>query len=36
MTCVLSAIEVLELQSAAMALHKLVIKEELRPRLFPL
>jgi hypothetical protein len=36
MTCVLSAIEILELQSAAMALHKLVIKEELRPRLFPL
>ena len=38
MTCVLSGIEVLELQAAAIALHGLVTKEEadIRPRLFPL
>ena len=38
MTCVLSGIEILELQAAAIALHGLVMKEEvdIRPRLFPL
>jgi len=36
MTCVLSAIEVLELQSAAILSYGLVMKEELRARLFPL
>jgi len=36
MTCVLSSIEVLELQSAAIVLHGLTMKEELRPKIFPL
>lgn len=36
MTCVLSAINIIELQSAAITLHGLVMKEELRPKLFPL
>jgi hypothetical protein len=36
MTCILSAIEILELQSAAIGLHKLTMKEEPRARLFPL
>ena len=38
MTCVFSAIEVLELQAAAIALHGLVMKEEadIRPKIFPL
>jgi len=36
MTCVLSAIEILELQSAAIALHNLVVKDESRTRLFPI
>jgi len=36
MTCVLSAIEILELQAAAITLHGLVMKEEIRPRIFPL
>jgi hypothetical protein len=36
MTCVLSSIEILELQAAAIALHGLSMKEELRPKIFPL
>jgi len=36
MTCVLSAIEILELQSAAISLHGLIMREEPRTRLFPL
>lgn len=36
MTCVLSSIEILELQSAAIVLHGLSMKEELRPKIFPL
>jgi len=38
MTCVFSAIEVLELQAAAIKLHGLVMKEEadIRPKIFPL
>lgn len=36
MTCVLSSIELLELQSAAIVLHGLRMKEELRPKIFPL
>lgn len=36
MTCILSSIEILELQAAAIALHGLTMKEELRPKLFPL
>jgi hypothetical protein len=36
MTCVLSSIEIIELQAAAIALHGLSMKEELRPKLFPL
>jgi len=36
MTCVLSSIEIVELQSAAIVLHGLTMKEELRPKLFPL
>lgn len=36
MTCVLSSIEVIELQSAAIALHRLTMQEEIRPKLFPL
>jgi hypothetical protein len=38
MTCVFSAIEILELQAAAIALHGLVMKEEadIRPKIFPL
>jgi hypothetical protein len=38
MTCVFSAIEVLELQAAAIKLHGLVMKEEadVRPKIFPL
>jgi hypothetical protein len=36
MTCVLSSIEIVELQSAAIVLHGLTMKEELRTKLFPL
>jgi len=36
MTCVLSSIEIIELQSAAIALHGLTLREELRRRIFPL
>jgi len=36
MTCVLSSIEIIELQAAAIALHGLSMKEELRPKIFPL
>jgi hypothetical protein len=36
MTCVLSSIEIIELQAAAIALHGLTMKEELRPKIFPL
>jgi len=36
MTCVLSAIEILELQAAAITLHGLIMKEEIRPKIFPL
>jgi hypothetical protein len=36
MTCVLSSIEIVELQSAAIVLHGLTMKEELRPKIFPL
>jgi hypothetical protein len=36
MTCVLSSIEIIELQSAAIVLHGLSLKEELRPKIFPL
>lgn len=36
MTCVLSSIEIIELQSAAIALHGLGLKESLRPKIFPL
>jgi len=36
MTCVLSCIEIMELQSAAIVLHDLSIKEELRTKIFPL
>jgi hypothetical protein len=36
MTCVLSSIEILELQAAAILLHGLSMKEELRPKIFPL
>lgn len=36
MTCVHSWIEILELQASAIALHGLVLKEELRKKLFPL
>jgi hypothetical protein len=36
MTCVLSSIEIIELQSAAIVLHGLSMKEELRPKIFPL
>jgi len=36
MTCVLSSIEILELQAAAIVLHGLSMKEELRPKIFPL
>jgi hypothetical protein len=36
MTCVLSSIEILELQAAAIALHGLSMKEELRAKIFPL
>jgi hypothetical protein len=36
MTCVLSSIEIIELQAAAIALHGLNMKEELRPKIFPL
>ena len=36
MTCVLSSIEVLELQAAAVNLYGLTMKEELRRRLFPM
>lgn len=36
MTCVLSSIEVIELQSAAIGLHRLTMQEEIRPKLFPL
>ncbi len=35
MTCVHSAIEILELQAAAINLHGLVMKEEARSRIFP-
>ena len=34
MTCVLSSIEILELQAAAIALHGLSMQEELRPKIF--
>ena len=36
MTCVLSSIEIVELQSAAIVLHGLTMKEEVRTKLFPL
>ena len=36
MTCVHSSIEIVELQSAAIVLHGLTMKEELRPKIFPL
>jgi hypothetical protein len=36
MTCVLSSIEIVEMQSAAIVLHGLTMKEELRPKIFPL
>jgi len=36
MTCVLSSIEIVELQSTAIVLHGLTMKEELRPKIFPL
>lgn len=36
MTCVLSSLEILELQAAAVAMHGLIMKEELRRKLFPL
>lgn len=36
MTCVLSSIEIVELQSAAIVLHGLTMKEDLRPKIFPL
>lgn len=36
MTCVLSSIEIVELQSAAIVLHGLTMKEELRTKIFPL
>jgi len=36
MTCVLSSIEIIELQAAAIGLHGLSMKEELRPKIFPL
>ncbi|MFH0847954.1 MAG: DNA double-strand break repair nuclease NurA [archaeon] len=36
MTCVMSAIEILELQAAAMAMYGLTMKEDLRTILFPL
>jgi hypothetical protein len=36
MTCVLSSIEIMELQSAAIVLHGLNMKEDLRPKIFPL
>lgn len=36
MTCVLSSIEIVELQSAAIVLHGLSMKEDLRPKIFPL
>ena len=36
MTCVLSSIEIVEVQSAAIVLHGLTMKEELRPKIFPL
>ncbi len=36
MTCVLSSIEILELQSAAIVIHGLNMKEDLRPKIFPL
>ena len=36
MTCVLSSIEIIELQAAAIAIHGLSMKEELRPKIFPL
>ena len=36
MTCVHSSIEIIELQSAAITLHGLTLKEELRRRIFPL
>lgn len=36
MTCVLSSIEIIELQAAAIALHGLRMREELRPKIFPL
>jgi len=36
MTCVFSAIEILELQAAAITLHGLAAKEEVRPKIFPL
>lgn len=36
MTCILSSIEIMELQSAAIVLHGLTMKEELRTKIFPL
>ncbi len=36
MTCVLSSIEIVELQAAAIILHGLSVKDELRPKIFPL
>jgi hypothetical protein len=36
MTCVLSSVEFMELQSAAIMLHGLTIREKLRSRLFPI
>lgn len=36
MTCVLSSIEIIELQAAAISLHGLCMREELRPKIFPL
>jgi len=36
MTCILGSIEIIELQAAAIGLHGLSMKEELRPKIFPL
>jgi hypothetical protein len=36
MTCILGSIEIIELQAAAIDLHGLSLKEELRPKIFPL
>jgi len=36
MTCVFSSLEILELQAVAVATHHLIMKEELRRKLFPL